>query len=416
MKKLNRFLKSRAEKRGAKCALRQLMALSMLTSVLLIPLPLTTSLASAAETPYSEAFKAYDEKHYDKAFALLLPLAEQGQGQAQLAVSLLYERGLGVDQDIDKAMYWYEKAALRGDPVIQNELGLKYFNGDGVARDYDKAATWWLKAAARDHVEAQYGLALMYVNGTGFTKNMVMAMKWLDKAAVRDYGPAHYSLGVIFATGTGAPRDYTRAFEHFSKAASQGIVEAQYNLGVCHEKGRGTAVDPEQANAWYQKAAAQGFAKAQAKLDPKDIATAAPIADVATTPTAAPETVSGTGAQTVLKPALEPSTATHDITIDATTPHQEDWLAQQNPDAYALQLVVVSSLASVTRFFDTYQITPPKAYYTINRDEKVLYRIVCGVFDSLAAAQAASADMGEQLSGLNPVIVRYAAIQAALND
>ncbi len=389
--------------------------LSMLLMALLIALP-----ASAAETPYSEAFRAYEEKRYDEAFTLLLPLAEQGEEQAQMAISLLYERGLGVGRNIDKAMYWYEKAALRGDPVIQNELGLKYFNGDGIPTNYDKAASWWLKSAASGHVEAQYSLALMYVNGTGFTKNIALAMKWLNKASAQDYGPADYSLGVIFATGNGVTRDYERAFEHFGKAAAQGVVEAQYNLGVCYEKGRGTAVDLQQAKIWYRKAAAQGFARAQAKLVPEELAPKKPAPAIAApavaTASKLPPAVTEPEPDASEGHALADAAAPESVAATDVTLHREDWLAKQNPDAYALQLVVVSSPESVVRFFEKFPIERPKGYYTIQRDGKVLYRIVCGVFKSISEAQQASVQLGEQLTGLRPVIVRYSAIHAALAD
>lgn len=418
MIKLKQFPEIRPPARRA-CAVHWQLPLLLLAMLIALPV-------IAAETSYSEAFRAYEEKRYDEAFTLLLPLAEQGEGQAQMAVSLLYERGLGVARDIDKAMYWYEKAALRGDPMIQNELGLKYFNGDGIPHDYDRAATWWLKAAASGHVEAQYSLALMYVNGTGFTKNIDMAMKWLNKASAQDYGPADYSLGVIFATGNGVTRDYKRAFEYFGKAAAQGIVEAQYNLGVCYEKGRGTPVDLQLAKTWYRKAAAQGFARAQAKLVPEAlapeklapkkpapaIAAPAPAEAASELPPAVTDPEPDASEGHVLADAATPeSTATTDVTL-----HRADWLAKQNPDAYALQLVVVSSLESVTRFFDKFHIERPKAYYTIQRDGKVLYRVVCGVFKSIAEAQQASVQLGEQLTGLKPVIVRYSAIHAALAD
>ena len=189
------------------------------------------------------------------------------------------------------------------------------------------------------------------------------------------------------------PQNYAKAFGHFREAAELDIVEAQYNLGVCYEKGRGTAIDIEQAHVWYAKAAAQGFERAIAKLDSKP-----KIA----TPSQATSTI-----------AENPD---NNAPTTTTKLRSVDWLKQQATDKFALQLVVVSSEESVTRFFDAYQSALPRAYYTIQKDASVLYRIVAGVFDTRAAAELASASISDQMDGLKPVIVSYESIHAALND
>lgn len=48
--------------------------------------------------------------------------ADQGFDEAQAAVGGMYEKGLGVPQDNEKAIEWYKKAAAQGEPSAQTAL------------------------------------------------------------------------------------------------------------------------------------------------------------------------------------------------------------------------------------------------------------------------------------------------------
>jgi len=41
--------------------------------------------------------------------------AENGNIKAQFNLALLYENGEGIEQNLEKALYWYQKAAENGD-------------------------------------------------------------------------------------------------------------------------------------------------------------------------------------------------------------------------------------------------------------------------------------------------------------
>ena len=59
---------------------------------------------------FEAAVRAYDDRHYDTALRLLLPLAEQGHVDAQFRLGMMLDNGLGVPEDPAKARYWYDKA------------------------------------------------------------------------------------------------------------------------------------------------------------------------------------------------------------------------------------------------------------------------------------------------------------------
>ena len=52
----------------------------------------------------------------------------------------MYLTGAGIDKDINKARYWFEKAAEQGQPESQFNLGVMYENGAaGLTKDHNKA-------------------------------------------------------------------------------------------------------------------------------------------------------------------------------------------------------------------------------------------------------------------------------------
>ena len=48
-----------------------------------------------------------------------LKAAEQNYARAQLYIGMLYAYGNGVPRDVDKAIYWYRKAAANGNTSAQ---------------------------------------------------------------------------------------------------------------------------------------------------------------------------------------------------------------------------------------------------------------------------------------------------------
>jgi TPR repeat protein len=60
----------------------------------------------------------------------------------------LYSVGEGVPQDSNQAVFWYLKAAERGDNFAQFHLGYLYDKGQSVPQDYAEAYFWYDLAAA----------------------------------------------------------------------------------------------------------------------------------------------------------------------------------------------------------------------------------------------------------------------------
>lgn len=79
-------------------------------------------------------------------------LAEQGDAQAQAKLASLYLLGReGFEKDEKLAAEWMEKAANQGLVDAQVVMAAMYDKGMGVVGDRDKATQWYEKAAAKGH-------------------------------------------------------------------------------------------------------------------------------------------------------------------------------------------------------------------------------------------------------------------------
>jgi len=121
-----------------------------------------------------------------KQIANLRKTTEKGDPETQFTLGLAYAIGLGVPEDVKKAVKWYRIAAEQGDRWSQYYLAVMYDNGNGVP-EYDKEAVkWYRDAAEQGHVLAQYYLGVMYDNGDGVIEDKVQAYVWWNIAQANE--------------------------------------------------------------------------------------------------------------------------------------------------------------------------------------------------------------------------------------
>ena len=63
-----------------------------------------------------------------------------------------------------KAVYWFEKAAKKGNASAQAVLGLMYEKGQGVLKNYKKAYMWYNIASFNESITAKKGLEILERN------------------------------------------------------------------------------------------------------------------------------------------------------------------------------------------------------------------------------------------------------------
>ncbi|MDE0202210.1 MAG: SEL1-like repeat protein [Rhodospirillaceae bacterium] len=252
-----------------------------------------------AAADFFEAYDAFQRGEYDEARAIWSTLAHEGDVDAQFNLGALYENGLGVEADAERAARWYRAAALRrvdlarlalarlqrtgalepepdedqiklletaarrGLAEAQYELGVAYDHGLGVTQNHATAAGWYQRAAEQGLTDAQYNLATLYDEGLGTPRDIDLAREWYIRAADAGEARAMNNLGYIHEKGLLGVRDYDKAVVWYRRAAREGLAIAQSNLAALHYLGRGVARDFEQAHRWYEAAAAQGDALGQ---------------------------------------------------------------------------------------------------------------------------------------------------------
>ena len=193
-------------------------------------------------------------------------LAEQGHGDAQFCLGVMYDNGEGLPENNAEAVKWYRLAADQGDASAQFCLGVMYDNGRGVPEDKAEAVKWYRLAAEQSEASAQFCLGVMYDNGEGLPENNAEAVKWYRLAADQGDASAQFCLGVMYDNGRGVPEDKAEAVKWYRLAAEQSEASAQFCLGVMYYSGEGVSQDYQEAVDWFRKAAAQGHADAQFNL------------------------------------------------------------------------------------------------------------------------------------------------------
>ena len=206
--------------------------------------------------------------------------------QALFLLGVLYDCGIGVLQDEEKAMQFYRAAALKNHLGAMQNMYVYYREGtsdenkqslfwlqklaeagdDEAQFDYaidlmkkgDKEAAfnWCKKAAEQGNGYAQASLYKHYVNGIGVEEDEDVALEWLEKAVEQEIAEALFEYGEYYA-------DEKEKVVYLKKAAEKNHNEAMYKLGECYCNGIGVSIDKAEAYKWYRKAAEQGHTESQ---------------------------------------------------------------------------------------------------------------------------------------------------------
>ncbi len=108
--------------------------------------------------------------------------AENGNGDAQLAIARAYMNGDGVEASESAAREWFEKAAENGMTDAYNQLAYMYTNGIGAEQDYAKAMQYYTRAAEQGNADAAWNIGNFYLYGYGVSKNRAEADKWFARS------------------------------------------------------------------------------------------------------------------------------------------------------------------------------------------------------------------------------------------
>ncbi|AXS41818.1 tetratricopeptide repeat protein [Breoghania sp. L-A4] len=212
------------------------------------------------------AYGAFQRGYYLTALALATRRAQQNDPAAQTLLGVLYERGIGVDQDVAKSASWYALAAARGDAQAAYRLGLYHLLGSGVPRDEAKAAELFEQASKSGLAGATYNLGVLHMEGTGIERDPAKALALFKQAATDGDQDAQYALAQAYLEEDSVQRDERLGAFWMGRAARGGHVAAQVYYGIMRYNGTGVEPDKKDAAQWFQRAATSGNPVAMNRL------------------------------------------------------------------------------------------------------------------------------------------------------
>ena len=132
---------------------------------------------------FNKGVLAYNSGDYVTAIKEWMPLAEQGDADAQNNLGVMYQNGYGTTQDYKKAGKWYRLAAEQGQQNAQMQLGMLYASGIGVLQDDEQAFKWYKLSAKQGNARAQRQLGNIYVGGKIVLQDYAKSYMWYSIAA-----------------------------------------------------------------------------------------------------------------------------------------------------------------------------------------------------------------------------------------
>ena len=220
----------------------------------------------------------------------------------------------------------------------------------------------------------------------------------------------------MYAFGQGVDKDYAEALQWFRKSAEQGVPQAQFNLGVFYENGYGLDKDMKIARQWYKTAADQGLEEARKKLVELEQPASTHTQEVVVThpePTAL--AASPMPAKKTAAPKPEPAqpVASQETTAGVGI-KREDWVWQQKPETYTLQLASVLSEAEALKFINTNKLETSAAYMKVVISGTTRYNVILGTYKTYAQAQRAIKGLPASLQQDKPWVRNFGILQKML--
>lgn len=202
--------------------------------------------------------KDRDEAKCTEVFHMLNIGALSGDMRCQNALGCFFRRGIGTNQDFNKAFEWFNKSANQGFNKAIFNLAICYRLGEGTAVNYQKAVELLIQLCDSGFIASYNSLAIYYMKGLGVEKDAKKAMDLWEYASNCNDPKAQYNLGYRYLVGKDVPKDRAKGLELLKSASNNGNILAQRRLGICYRDGVGVDVDMPTAIHYFTKAGLSG--------------------------------------------------------------------------------------------------------------------------------------------------------------
>ncbi|MCQ2802177.1 MAG: sel1 repeat family protein [Bacilli bacterium] len=144
----------------------------------------------------------------------------------------LYQKGIGTIQNIEEAIFYYNKACELGDEVSEFNLALIYYQN----KEFDKALPHLLVGQANNHLNSIKMLAEFYQKGYSVDINLEIAKKLYEKVLSMGDTSVLFILGVIEQK---LLNDEV-ALSYFLKCIDHNDLRGYIEASNCYLTGKGT--------------------------------------------------------------------------------------------------------------------------------------------------------------------------------
>lgn len=163
----------------------------------------------------------YVEKDEQRAFQLFLVAAKMGVHEAMFTLGVLCEKGLGIVESPEQALFWYKRAAQQQDLLALYHLGSIYYEGLlQQQRNISKALFWYEQAAQLGHIDAQYNLGYIFHNQEDGALHYEKGRYWYEQAASLGDALSCARLATIYEQGIGVQKSKQQAI-YWAQLAEQ---------------------------------------------------------------------------------------------------------------------------------------------------------------------------------------------------
>jgi len=306
-----------------------------------------------ADRTFEQAREAVRDFDYAKAIALLNASAKQGDAQAQYALGYMYYYGFGVIRDENIALELIQKAAAQGFPKAKTALKrVLIVSKKEQEQDREKSVL-----DARPSSNPPTGLdqrSLLMLQAEAIEQDQTV-MPTLDD------NPPETEPGYAAEDQTDLPVEADTTGENDSGNTETEAIETRSGQQDSNNS----------------------------------------------------ETVKTADALPIASSAVAAPTASDQAPAE-TTPGQ-DWILNQNPDKYTIQITSSSSEKRIRQYMEKYGLTSQATQFGLQRNDKsVVYIGVYGVYSSVAEANKALQTLPDEVKAAQPWVRGFDQLQEQL--
>lgn len=202
-------------------------------------------------------YELLENKNLEKALYWFKKAAVTEDNAALMYCAAAYYFGVGTNINRDLARKYYISAAKNGDSIAQYTIA-KYFLSTNNLANKKLGMIWLNKSLQQQNPEAMLMMSKLYANGTIVQKDLQKSRELINSAIEKHYLPAYYALGDLDYL----EKNYTGAQKAYEKAADAEYVPAMVRLSKLYGDEKNEMHNQHEAFLWMLKAAQLGSTEA----------------------------------------------------------------------------------------------------------------------------------------------------------